>query len=83
MGGWYGTLARTGYSTVYGLSFAAAFPVSLVTKAIAPITGSLYSSIRDSAAVAMGGAEKILGGWYRQRTTVQPTGDGHAALAPA
>lgn len=83
MGGWYGASARAGYSTVYGLSFAAAFPVCLVATTIAPITGRLFSSIRDNAAVAMGGAEKILGGRRHQLTTEQPRGDGHAELAPA
>lgn len=81
--GWDGAFARTGYSTVYGLSFGMAFPVYLLGMMIAPIGRPISSRIRDGARAAIDGANGALGGRLRRVQTAPTTRNGRHSFAPA
>jgi hypothetical protein len=81
--GWDGAFARAGYSTVYGLSFGAAFPVHLLGMMFAPISRPITSGIRDGARAAIHGANAVLGGRLRGVETGRATRNGRHSYAPA
>lgn len=81
--GWGGAFARAGYSTVYGLSFGAAFPVHLVSMMVGPVGKPISSGVRDGARAAIDGANRVLNGRLRGVETAKATRNGRHSFAPA
>ena len=82
LSGWSGVFARIGYSTVYGASFGAAFPVYLAGAIFAPVTDSIRSGFRDGARAAIDGVDGLLGVGAGRNGRFQSARNGNPALAP-
>ena len=81
--GWSGVFSRIGYSTVYGASFGAAFPVYLVGAVFAPVTDSIRSGFRDGARAAIEGVDGLLGATAGRNGITRPALEGSPRLAGA
>jgi len=80
--GWSGVFSRIGYSTIYGASFGATFPVFLVGAVFAPVTDSIRSGFRDGARAAIEGVDGLLGATASRNGIPQTARNGNPALAP-
>jgi len=60
--GWSGAALRAWYTTVYGLSFSAAFPVCLAAAIFGPVGRTLTSRLREKQPLTNGKADASFGG---------------------